>query len=129
MPLQVCATAVMMCSFGMAPSNLMVLPLNRVMTNSQFDANIMDHIPMVNIMPFGMCMSIANPVVASATAAALGVLTPMPCIPATTTPWVTGAPTVLLGNMPTLDNTHILNCMWLGIITFTTPGEFTVMVP
>ena len=129
MPLQVCATAVMMCSFGMAPSNLMVLPLNRVMTNNQFDANIMDHIPMVNIMPFGMCMSIANPVVASATAAALGVLTPMPCIPATTTPWVTGAPTVLLGNMPTLDNTHILNCMWLGIITFTTAGEFTVMVP
>ena len=129
MPLQVCATAVMMCSFGVAPSNLMVLPLNRVMTNNQFDANIMDHIPMVNIMPFGMCTSIANPVVASATAAALGVLTPMPCIPATTTPWVTGVPNVLLGNMPTLDNTHLLMCMWLGVITFTTAGEFTVNVP
>ena len=46
----------MMCSFGMAPSSLVVLPSNRVP-----DANIMDHIPMVNIMPFGMCMSLANP--------------------------------------------------------------------
>ena len=129
MPLQVCATAVMMCSFGVAPSNLMVLPLNRVMTNNQFDANIMDHIPMVNIMPFGMCTSIANPVVASATAAALGVLTPMPCIPATPAPWITGVPNVLLGNMPTLDNTHMLMCTWLGVITFKTAGEFTVNVP
>lgn len=69
--------------------------------------NIMDHISMMNIMPFGMCMSIANPTVAAATAAALGVLTPMPCIPATTSPWVPGAPNVLLGNQPTLDNVDV----------------------
>jgi len=129
MPMQVCMNAQMMCSFGMAPSNLIVLPINRVMTNQMPDANIMDHIPMVNIMPFGMCTTPSNPVVASATAAALGVLTPMPCIPATTTPWVAGAPTVMLGNQPTLDNISILNCMWGGVITFVTPGEFTVMVP
>ena len=123
--------AQMMCTFGMAPSNLVVLPVNRVTTNNVPDANIMDHIPMVNIMPFGACMSIANPVVASATAAALGVLTPMPCIPATTTPWAPGAiaPPVLLGNQPSLDNVSMLNCMWAGVITFITPGEFTVMVP
>ena len=88
MPLQVCMGAMMQCSFGMAPSSLVVLPTNRVMTNQVPDANIMDHIPMVNIMPFGMCTSIANPVVASATAAALGVLTPMPGIPVTTSPWL-----------------------------------------
>ena len=129
MPMQVCMNAQMMCSFGMAPSNLIVLPINRVMTNQMPDANIMDHIPMVNIMPFGMCTTPSNPVVASATAAALGVLTPMPCIPATTTPWVAGAPTVMLGNQPTLDNISVLNCMWGGVITFVTPGEFTVMVP
>jgi len=51
MPNQVCMGAMMMCSFGVAPSSLVVLPTNRVQTNMVPDANIMDHIPMVNIMP------------------------------------------------------------------------------
>ena len=129
MPMQVCMGATMMCTFGMAPSTLVVLPINRVITGMVPDANIMDHIPMMNIMPFGMCMSPSNPVVAAATAAALGVLTPMPCIPATPSPWVPGAPTVLLGNQPTLDNVSQLMCIWGGVITFTNPGEMTVQVP
>jgi hypothetical protein len=129
MPLQVCMGAMMQCSFGMAPSSLVVLPTNQVMTNMVPDANIMDHIPMTNIMPFGMCQSPSNPTVAAATAAALGVLTPMPCIPATPAPWVAGAPTVLLGNFPTLDNVSQLMCIWGGVITFTDAGEETVQVP
>jgi hypothetical protein len=129
MPLQVCMGAMMQCSFGMAPSSLVVLPTNRVMTNMVPDANIMDHIPMVNIMPFGMCTSPANPTVAAATAAALGVLTPMPCIPATPAPWIAGAPTVLLGNFPSLDNVSQLMCIWGGVITFADAGEATVQIP
>jgi len=129
MPMQVCMGAMMQCSMGMAPSSLVVLPKNLVFTDQVPDANIMDHIPMVNIMPFGVCTSLANPTVAAATAAALGVLTPMPCIPNTPAPWVTGAPTVLLGNFPTLDNVSKLMCIWAGVIQFTTPGEFTVTVP
>jgi hypothetical protein len=121
--------AMMQCTFGVAPSSLVVLPANRVMTDEMPDANIMDHIPMVNIMPFGVCSSIANPEVAAATAAALGVLTPMPCIPATPAPWVLGAPTVLLGNFPTLDNVSKLMCIWGGVITIVDPGEETVEVP
>ena len=129
MPLQVCMGANMMCSFGVAPSSLVVLPVNRVNTNMMPDANIMDHIPMVNIQPFGMCMSPANPAVIAATAAALGVFTPMPCIPVTPAPWVTGAPTVILGFMPTLDNISKLMCTWGGVIQFVDAGEFTVNVP
>jgi hypothetical protein len=121
--------AMMQCSFGVAPSSLVVLPTNRVMTNNVPDANIMDHIPMVNIMPFGMCSSPSNPTVAAATAAALGVLTPMPCIPATPAPWVAGAPTVLLGNFPSLDNVSQLMCIWGGVITFSDAGEETVQIP
>jgi hypothetical protein len=121
--------ASMMCSFGMAPSSLVVLPINRTVTSQVPDANIMDNKPMVNIMPFGMCMSPANPTVAAATAAALGVLTPMPCLPNTPAPWVPGAVTVLLGNQPTLDNISKLMCVWGGVIQFVTPGEFTVNVP
>jgi Domain of unknown function (DUF4280) len=119
----------MQCTFGLAPSTLVVLPANKTFTNQVPDANIMDHIPMTNIMPFGNCTTPSNPVVASATAAALGVLTPMPCVPATPAPWVTGAPTVLLGNFPTLDNVSKLMCIWGGVITFVDAGEATVDVP
>src|SRR4051812_42174232 len=124
----VTAGAVMMCTFGMAPSSLVVLPANRTMCGTPA-ANIMDFIPMTNIMTFGMCMSIANPTVASATAAALGVLTPMPCIPMTVAPWAPGSPTVMLGGMPALNNSSMCNCMWGGVITFTAPAQFQTMIP
>ncbi len=70
---------------------LNVLPQNRTLTSGMPVANIMDHIPLLNIPTFGLCQSPANPVVAAATAAALGVLTPMPCIPATASPWIPAA--------------------------------------
>src|SRR5215831_18749014 len=126
MPQQVVHGATLMCSFGTAPSTFVVLPQNQVIDEKVPAANIMDHVPMVNIMPFGMCTSLANPTVAGATSAALGVLTPMPCIPNTPAPWVPGAPTVMLGDAPTLDNTSTLICIWGGVIKFTTPGEMTV---
>lgn len=129
MPLQVCMGAAMQCTMGLAPSKLMVIPKNMVFTNNVPDANIMDNIPMVNILPFGMCQSPANPAVAAATAAALGVLTPMPCVPVIPAPWVSGTPTVLLGNMPSLDNTHKLMCAWAGVISFIDAGEVTVNIP
>ncbi|MFO7639968.1 MAG: DUF4280 domain-containing protein [Candidatus Competibacteraceae bacterium] len=129
MPQHVCSGAMLQCSFGLAPSTLMVLPVNRTMTSYMPAANIMDHVPMVNIMPFGACTSIANPTVASATAAAMGVLTPMPCIPVTPAPWVPGAPTVLLGNMPALNNTSTLMCTWAGVISVVNPGQFTEQIP
>jgi len=125
---QVCMGAMLKCTFGLAPGTLMVLPQNLVLTGVP-DANIMDNKPMMNILPFGMCQSMANPMVAAATAAALGVLVPMPCIPMTMAPWVPGAPTVLLGNMPALNNSSKLMCMWGGVIGINVPGQFTVAVP
>ena len=120
--------ATLQCSFGAAPSSLVVLPANRTMTTVPA-ANIMDHAPLVNIMPFGMCSSPANPTVAAATTAALGVLTPMPCVPATAAPWVTGAPTVLIGKMPALNNTSKLMCTWGGVIQVVSPGQTKMMIP
>ena len=126
MGLQVCMGAQMQCSFGAAPSSLVVLPKNRVTTNYMPDANIMDNIPMVNILPFGMCSSIANPAVASATAAALGVLTPMPCVPVIPAPWTPGNPTVLIANMPIINNTSKCFCAFGGAISIVNPGQQTV---
>jgi hypothetical protein len=92
-------------------------------------ATIMDHAPMVNVMPFGMCTSMANPEVIAETAAALGVLTPAPCIPNTVAPWVVGAPTVMIGSMPALDSSSKLMCLWAGVIQVVVPGQTTTMVP
>src|SRR5882724_6896765 len=128
MPQLVTAGAVMMCSFGVAPSALVVLPTNKVMVGAPA-ANIMDFIPMTNIPTFGMCMSIANPTVASATAAALGVLTPMPCIPVTTSPWTPGSSTCMLGGMPALNSTSTCMCTWGGVITIGFAGQVTTNVP
>jgi hypothetical protein len=129
MPLHVCNGAILQCSFGAAPSTFVVLPINRVLTSNQPAANIMDHISMVNVMPFGVCSSLANPTVASATAAALGVLTPMPCVPNTPAPWVPGSPTVPLANQPSLNNTSKLMCVWGGVISVAFPGQTTEMIP
>jgi hypothetical protein len=128
MAIQAAIGANLQCSFGVAPSVLTVLPASRTMTGGPA-ANIMDHVPMLNILPFGMCNCPSNPMVAVATAAALGVLTPMPCIPMTSAPWMPGSPTVMLGGMPGLQNSSKLMCQWGGVIQILAPGQFTVMVP
>lgn len=129
MGMQAVMGAMTMCSFGAAPSTLMVLPASQVMSSKVPAANIMDSKPFVNVMPFGMCMSMANPAVAAATAAAFGVLTPMPCTPMTAAPWVPGCPTVLVGKMPALNNSSKCICSFGGVIQITLPGQFTEMIP
>ncbi len=127
MSMAVTGGATLQCSFGLAPGTLNVLPVNKVVQTMPV-ANIMDHKPIVNIVPFGACTSLANPTVATATTAALGVLTPMPCIPNTVTPWVPGSPPVLVGNMPILNSNCKLMCLWGGIIQVVSPGQTPVQV-
>jgi hypothetical protein len=129
MPQHVCSGAMLQCSFGVAPSTLNVLPLNRVMTSYMPAANIMDHKPMVNIMPFGMCTTPSNPMVAAATTAALGVLTPVPCMPMTSSPGMPGVATVMLGGQPSVDSNCKLMCNWGGSIQVTYPGQVTEQIP
>lgn len=126
---QVCMGALLQCSFGLAPSSLVVLPDKAVMTSNIPAATIMDSKPLVNILPFGMCSSLANPIVTAAMAAKLGVFTPMPCIPMTVAPWMPGSPTVMIGNVPALQNSSKLMCLWAGVIQIIVPGQFTHMVP
>lgn len=124
----VCAGAMLSCSFGMAPSTLMVLPQNKVVTSMPI-ANIMDNKPIVNILPFAMCNSISNPTVAAATAAALGVLTPMPCVPVISAPWSPGCSNVLIANFPALNNTSKAMCNWGGVIQIINPGQMNIQIP
>lgn len=109
------------CSFGMAPSTLMVIDPTRPKCGNMAMANIMDNIPTANIMPFGMCQSMANPSVASATAAAYGVLTPMPCMPVISAPWAPPGQEMVMGK-PALINNAKCMCQWGGVISVNNPS-------
>ncbi|PTL80740.1 DUF4280 domain-containing protein [Vitiosangium sp. GDMCC 1.1324] len=109
---QVVMGASLKCSFGTATSTLVVLPDNKVLATMPA-ANIMDHVPMKNIPSFGMCQSVKPPV---------------PCTPATGTPWLPGCPKVLIGNKPALESNSKCNCMLGGVIEVVAPGQKTVQV-
>lgn len=128
MPIHTCSGAQMMCMMGMAPSVFNATPKN-VLTSFKPAGNITDNKPFMNIPPFGMCTSPSNPTVAAATAAALGVLTPMPCVPMTPAPWAPGSATLMVAGMPALNNTSTLACAWGGVIKIINPGQFTEMIP
>ncbi|HRW05750.1 MAG TPA: PAAR-like protein, partial [Caldilineaceae bacterium] len=74
-------------------------------------------------------ITLSNPQVAAATSAALGVLTPQPCIPVTTQPWAPGSPMVTIRNQPALNNGSTCLCQWGGVITITNPGQTKVTIP
>jgi len=126
MGLQVCSGATLTCSFGLAPSTLVVLPVHQTMATAPA-ANISDAIATTNVPPFGSCMSIANPSVASATASNLGVLTPAACVPAPAGIWTPGSTTVMLKGMPALESNSMLMCSYGGVIQIINPGQTKVI--
>jgi hypothetical protein len=126
--LVVTSGATTLCSFGAAPGTLNVLPAGMTAGPAPI-ATVTDIVPFLNIAPFAMCTSLANPAVASATAAALGVLTPMPCTPVIPAPWQPGSPTVQIRGRPALTNLSTCQCAYGGVITITVPGQVTVVAP
>jgi hypothetical protein len=68
----------------------------------------------------------ANPTVSAATSAAMGVLTPMPCIPVITAPWSPGSSQVKVMNMPALTDNSKCMCAYAGQISITSPGNTQV---
>lgn len=118
----VCSGAVLRCTFGTSNSSLQVTPKSVSLCGQQ-QGNIGDHVPMVNIRPFGRCRSLAYPPTAAATAANHGHLTPMPCVPATPGDWsVIDADSIICGR-PALLNPARLRCVYGGMITITIPGQ------
>jgi hypothetical protein len=110
-----------------APSSFNATPRN-IVAASRPPGNVLDHVPLLNIAPFGMCRSPLNPAVAAATAAASGALTPMPCVPATASPWSPGSAKVTLGGAPALTEASTTICLWGGNVQITDPGQATVQV-
>jgi hypothetical protein len=122
MPRIVVNGAVIRCDQGAAPVRLVVLPTQTTEADGQSIATVMDFVPMTNIGPFGMCRSMTNPAVAAATSAAMGVLTPAPCVPNTTAPWSPGSTDITVDNLRALTDDSTCKCAWVGSIDVVDPG-------
>lgn len=119
----VCSGATLRCPFGDRTSKLTVYPDRRVYLTGQPMANISDHTALYNIHPFGKCRTTSYPATGAATAANHGVLTPMPCVPGTITPWMQGKNDYIVKGQPALLKTSFCRCQWGGIITITDDGQ------
>lgn len=115
------------CNFGNVPVPLMVLPDKKV--NSMLPVAVQsDHIPLLNILPFGMCSNPSNPLVIAATAAAMGVLTPVPCLPCTVEEWTGSSKKVKVKGGQALSMDSKLRCLFGGEIQAAAPLQPTVLL-
>ncbi len=128
MPKLVIHGASMRCSQGTSPASLSVLPTQMTRGVERPAATVMDFAPMVNIAPMGMCQSPANPQVAAATAAAMGALTPQPCIPVVPAPWSPGASAVVVGAFAALTDDSTCMCAWAGTVSISDAGADALVV-
>ena len=122
-----CLSSLLKCSFGLAPGTLMVLPVKLVCACAKPVACNIDFVPFLNIMTFGMCQSMANPMVIAATAAAFGVLTPMPCIPMIITPWIAPHTKIKVRKIPTATMQSKCNCAYAGVVQIVMVQQIKVM--
>jgi hypothetical protein len=114
------------CTFGTAPGIFEALPLpgKEMIEGAMTVATIEEIVPLVNIPSFVMCESLANPEVASATAAAEGVLTPMPCVPVPVSPWEPSSINETYVGIPLATVLSKCACSWAGVISVELPSEF-----
>lgn len=124
MPTLVVHGASLACDKGLAPASLIVPPHAGEVRGTPL-ATVTHHQPIANISPFGMCTSMANPSVQAATAAALGVLTPAPCVPNTPSPWQPGSARGDIAGDALLTSNSTCSCMWAGTISITDSGTTT----
>jgi hypothetical protein len=110
------------CTMGSSQSSLKVVPTHRVNLRGSAKANIGDGKPFVNVPPFGMCKSPANPAVAAVIASSAGATTQAPCTPVCAM-WLGGKADVLIEKMPALLSDSKLICGFAGTITIEDDGQ------
>lgn len=117
MPQFLTASAMLECSMGAAPTPFAADPLPAApKENGLTAATIVQIVPGKNITPFGLCRSMANPTVASATAAAQGALTPMPCTPTIVAPWAPPSACVKHMGVPLATAGSVCACAFGGMV-------------
>lgn len=118
-------TSVCRCTFGAAPCPLPITSQFTVFGVNQLSGTVMDN----KLLFFGPCSSLAFPATASATAAAQGALTPMPCVSMFPAPWVPGAITVMIENKIMLNNTSKLFCAYGGVVSIESTPALSIETP
>jgi len=116
--------ACLQCSMGSSPATFTA---SGTRVSGTLPAGVITDVDPSAIPTFGMCQSPANPLVASATAAAFGVLTPQPCLPVLS-PWTPGAARVTIGSTPALDDSSQCMCSWAGTVSVTSADQTSVAV-
>jgi hypothetical protein len=124
MPSLVCTGATVQCSFGTTPATFAA---SGTQASAGGAAGVVTDVAPENVPPFGLCTSLANPQVASATAAASNVLTPQPCQPVLS-PWTPGSARVKIGEVPALDDASQCSCAWGGVVTVSAAGQAAASV-
>lgn len=116
MPLLVVHGAKIACTGCPGRSSQLLVPRPSGVTATQSclnAASIADHLPIVNVVPFGPCALRKGD----------------PCVPATPAAWtgaLTGPP--MLSIAPVLTNAHVLSCTTGGLISIQDPGQHQVDV-
>ncbi len=117
------------CTCGTTPAEL----LADFDTGATADGSIVLTIDMivaeVNIGSFGDCDSLLNPEVSTATAAAEGVLTPMPCVPVVVDSWTPGSLTASETGVGYVNDTSICTCSYGGEISIVDALGVTMEIP
>lgn len=101
------AMSMIKCSAGLVPLPIL-LPMGHGVSSKQMALlNANDHVPMLNIMPFGICKNKpAAPPGANV------------CIPVTPMAWRQGDKHCFIGGAPALTKKSCLTCMMGGTIKF-----------
>lgn len=100
--------ATLECSLGTTPSCLLV-PVPKGLTfKKKTAATKLDFVPLVNVLPFGMCKLSAPPRL---------------CIPATVTPWMKPHSKVTASGIPVLTTKSCLMCSLGGKISIKKSGQ------
>lgn len=140
------------CSFGMAPSHVVLQVSHGVYIHNIAQLTTMDHIPLKNIQTFGGCTSPENPSVQAAAAQiaaaqrkkkksfwekVMSIFCKVDaeadasfvsqcagvCTPVIIKPWDNGKETVTLSRENPLLSTGTLTCMYSGQITLSSTGQ------
>ncbi|MFM7042568.1 MAG: DUF4280 domain-containing protein [Planctomycetaceae bacterium] len=115
-----------LCNKGIAPMPL-AAGVPTVMASGTPSFNKLNATPLEAVPSFTMCTSTSNPEVAAATSAAMGVLTPMPCVPVIPTMQWSGTSTVVnIAGQPAVTDKSSITCQWGGTIKIITTANLTV---